>query len=393
LIDDDDCNVDLPSTVEDCFIQPQGIVRNPATYAPHTGLAAIIPIAYIVPKLRKTLKAAIISPHIHQSYNEHFHRIQAAFPEQYHPASQSFLDPMGLPVVLTLLRVSSQLYRHNTAISFGNTERAAALNGCLLMAQETAAYISRSVQLPPAKPTASEYPEAIQAAILPIVSSMLCTNLWRCMLVLCLCADYDGALVCLRLSATIGDTRKVNMACGRNLAFFLDRLTERIRSGNGARHQLEQDEEMLAYVSGDTQGSLEAAWIWTDSEIGQTMSQTQTSPTVDLSTREGEDSRAVDTTSLPLRPTLAATEKDTREWGGWERVERMICQLKDERNRVNQPPPPLPPNYYHRPLHNPEKRLQLAPDVPPAPAAAPRAPTPASVAPSASSRISIANII
>ncbi|KAF2816529.1 uncharacterized protein BDZ99DRAFT_375900 [Mytilinidion resinicola] len=389
LIDDDDCNVELPSPVEDRFIQPQAIVRTSTNYAPHIGLVALIPTAYIVPKLRKTLKAAIITPHIRQTYEEHFHRILYSFPESYHPASKSYMDPMGLPAVLVLQSARSQMYRHNMSVSFGVGERTVALQGCLLVAQETASYISRSM---PQKPHVSEYPESIQATALTIASSMLCAHLWRSMLILCLCADFDGALVCLRFSTTIGDTRKINAACGRNLAFFLDRLTERVHSGNGAHHQLEQDEEMLAYVSGDVQGSLEDSWVWTGSEVGQNISQTLPSPVVDSATRESGD--AMDTTSLPLRPTMVPVEKDTREWGGWERVERMICQLKDERSRMNQPPLPPPPNYYHRPLHNPGKRLQLAPDAAaPAPSAAPRTPTSTSVEPAGSSRISIANII
>ncbi|XTI93826.1 hypothetical protein V2W45_1251944 [Cenococcum geophilum] len=391
-IDDEDCDVGFPSPVDDRYIQPQGIIRTPANYAPHTGLVAAIPVVRFVSHLKRTLKTVSIATHTLQTYDDYFHGIMSSFPEPCHATTDTYLDPVLLSSVLTLQVARFHLYRHNLSVSCRPAERADALRRCASVAQDTAKYISRSLQIPPVKIEPSDFSESPsqgwRARVLCSASNMLCTHLWRCMLILCLRADYHAALTCLRLSSAIGDLRKVNVACGRNLSFFLDRLIDRICSGNGSHHQLEQDEEILAYVSGDMQGCLENSWVWTGSEIGLKLN-TPVLAVGDPHSREnGETFEGV---HLPLRPSPLLTEKESREWGGWERIERMIGQLMEEqRTRLAQPPP-----YYHRPPHNPGKRVHLALDAAvPASVAASMAPTSTSTMSSVgSSRISIANII
>lgn len=77
---------------------------------------------------------------------------------------------------------------------------------------------------------------------------------------MCLRGDFKSALICAEVSSTFGDTRPVNVSCGKYLAFFLDRLLQ--KSQLGLRADLENDEEMIAYVSGDLQGSIEQSWVW-----------------------------------------------------------------------------------------------------------------------------------
>ncbi|OCK76458.1 hypothetical protein K432DRAFT_306326 [Lepidopterella palustris CBS 459.81] len=388
LIDDEECDVAFPSPVDDRHIQPQGIIRTPSSYAPHTGLAAIIPVVRFVSHLKRTLKATSISPHTLQTYDDYFHGILSSLPDNYHTVVDTYLDPALLPSVLTLQVTRFHLYRHNLSARSRPAERVDALRRCTSVAQETAKYISRTLQIPPVKVEHSEYSDALGTSwhtrVLSTTSNMLCAHLWRCILILCLRADYHAALICLRLSSAIGELRKLNVACGRNIAFFLDRLTERIHGGNGSHHHLEQDEEMLAYVSGDMQGNFESSWVWAGSEIGLKLNH---GPSVSVgdNTNIRENGEAFEGAHLSLRPATILTEKETREWGGWERIERMIGQLMEEqRTRIAQPPP-----YYHRPPYNPGKRVQLAPD-----AAATVVSTPASATgPTSSSRISIANII
>lgn len=391
-IADEDCDVGFPSPVDDRFIQPQGIIRTPASYAPQTGLAAAIPIVRFVSQLKRTLKTAGIATHTLQTYDDYFHGIMSSFPEQCHTVAETYLDPILLSSVLTLQVARFHLYRHNLSVSCRPAERADALRRCASVAQDTAKYISRSLQIPPVKAESSDYSESPsqtwQARALCSASNMLCMHLWRCMLILCLRTDYHAALTCLRLSSIIGDLRKVNVACGRNLAFFLDRLMDRIHNGNGNHHQLEQDEEMLAYVSGDMQGCLENSWVWAGSEIGLKLNNTQALPASDPHFRENGET--FEGTHLPLRPSPLLTEKESREWGGWERIERMIGQLiEEQRSRLSQP------LYYHRPPHNPGKRVHLAPDaaVPVSAVTSLASTSTNTLSAVSSSRISIANII
>lgn len=226
-----------------------------------------------------------------------------------------------------------------------------------------------------------------RAKVVSTTTSVMCTHLWRCTLILCFRADYTNALSCVRVSSAVGDLRLVNNACGRNLAFFLDRLTERVQSGNGSQQQLEMDEEMLAYVSGDMQGCTENSWVWTGSETGMKLNNGSSHfnfggplhPSTDANARDGGDMAS---DALSLRHILTDSEK--REWGGWERVERMIRNLLDDQRKRAQ----HSQAYYHQPSHNPGKRLHLAPPEVPAPG-----PASSGTSPNGTSRISIANII
>ena len=167
------------------------------------------------------------------------------------------------------------------------------------------------------------------------------------------------------------------MSCAKNTAFFLDRMLERVRTGRGSTQQLERDEEMLAYVRGDAQGSLEHPWTWVDAEM-------TTSTPSQCSRGHSTDAQSPDEgmrDAMPLRISGASREHARDEWA---RVEHMIRRLVEEMRPRN-----APPSSYYPPPHNPVKRVQLAPET----TVSPRTVPTASPAPSSSSRISIANII
>jgi hypothetical protein len=227
---------------------------------------------------------------------------------------------------------------------------------------------------PPPSPEQRGYGEPRQESFRDLIrgqaDNFLCKHIWRITLILCFKGDYSGALTCARLSATIGDIRKVNVACGRNLSLFLDRLSERTKAGVATQTHLELDEEMLVYASGDLQGDPENAWVWAGSE---------TQP-VNSAPANPED--------LPPSSALL-TEKELNDWGGWERVERLLHELIDEQQRQSRAQHP-----YYQPQHNPTKRLQLSPSEMSASPTVGTAGTTGSPVPSAgASRISIANII
>ncbi|EKG12483.1 hypothetical protein MPH_10353 [Macrophomina phaseolina MS6] len=435
LIDDEECDVSWPSPVDDNYIQPHGISRAPPGHQPLTTLHTSIPVVRFISQLKKTLKSKTVALGTIQTYEEYFRAIMSSFPETHQLGHESYVDPALLPSVLVLPFTRFHLSRHNLSSACHPAERVDALNRCLLVAQDTAKYISRSILSPPAFHDGPGEPsfrgDSWQARILATTKHMLCTHLWRCTLILCFRADYVSALTCVRVSAAIGSARKVNIACGRNLAFFLDRLTERIQSGNGSQNMLEVDEEMLAYVSGDLQGCAENSWVWAGSETGvklNTPPATQPPNPPNTTTVAKDPGRARNSSGgsengeamqddderFPApRMNSMLTDKESREWGGWERVERQIATLLEEQRSRQQQAQQVhaqmqqPPTFYQPSPHNAGKRVQLAPEagsLPPAPAppgvveaGSGAGPPPGSSGSSASaggtSRISIANII
>ena len=107
--------------------------------------------------------------------------------------------------------------------------------------------------------------EKWEARIASSATAFLCTHIWRCTLFLCFRGEYSSALVCARASAAICDIRPVNQACCRHLCFYLQCLQSKLELGEGT--SLERDEEMMAYVSGDLQGSMEDSWVWQKHEL------------------------------------------------------------------------------------------------------------------------------
>lgn len=331
--------------------------------------------------LYQDVKSSEIPGHVLRSHDENLHARWGALPEACQLASDAYMDPAFLAPIFTIQLARFILHRRNLSPLCQPPDRLDALHRCTAIAHETARCIAKTLK-PATSPSDAE--RSWQAKVSQIASSAMCMHLWRCMLVLCLRAEYEAALLCLRLSSAIGNLRKVNMACGKNLKFFLDRLFDRIHSGNSTAHQLTQDEEMLAYVSGDMQGNLGHSWVWTASDF--TPSQTSPHPASHVPGRTHGPDEPMQGTQLPLRSTPGSPENGAREWDGWGQIEQMIGQLIEEQRsrRVQQPS-------YYPPPHNPLKRVQLAADAPPSPSrlAAP-APPPT---PSSSSRISIANII
>jgi hypothetical protein len=373
LIDEDDCDVALPSPIEDRYIQPQGFSRSHATSAPFTGSLAVIQISRSHRLLYQALKSSIISSQTLQSFDEMFREKGSLLPEAYRLNSSAALETTALPPVFTLLSAQFHLHRRNLTPVCRAPARAEAMSRCVSIAQDTAKYISRTLHTP-TKPD-SEKTWQVRATLM--ASNMVCLHLWRCMLVLCFRGDYDAAFMCLHLASAIGKTRRVNGECGRNIVFFLDRLLDRIRNGHGSPQQLEQDEEMLAYVSGDVQGNMEHSWVWAGTAMTSPTS-SQRSP-LNTSRSHGMDQPMRD--ALPLHAASGSPKQSEGVWDDWSRIEHMIQQLREE-NR------PRTATYYPT-AHNPVKRVQLAAETKLSPKPAP---TP-SPAPSSTSRISIANII
>lgn len=372
LINDDDCDISLPSPAEDRYIQPQGYFRTHANTAPFTGSLAIIQVTRIYAPLYQALKASMISSQALQSFDLQFRSRAQQLPEAYQAKSSAALETAALPPLFALLTAQYHLYRRNLSPVCHPTERREALRQCASVAQETARYISRSLHNPPKVEVEKSWP----VRVAPMASNQTCIHLWRCILVLSLHGDYDAAVMCLHMLSVIGNLRPIGVGCGKNLVFVLDKLLERVRTGRGSPQQLEYDEEMLAYISGDVQASVEHGWAWVGADL-----------TLDTSPRSVYGASRQNGQDQPMRDAVSqgsSAALPTVEWEGWGKVDQLLRQLMEE----SRPRSAQPPTYYPPP-HNPVKRVQLGPteQSPPKPTTLP------SPAPSNASRISIANII
>lgn len=375
LISEHDCDTPLPSPVEDRYIQPQGITRTHVhtLTGPYTGSLAVIQTTRAYVQVYQALRSSTIPPQTMKSLDDEFRARASLLPESYHVTSTAPLDPSALPPLFALLSAQFHLYRRNLSPVCRQSDRSEALNRCMSIAQETAKQISRTLHSG-ARPDPER---SWKTRVGLVASNMLCLHAWRCLLLLCFRGDYDAAFVCLHLASAIGRMRKINIECGKHLLFFVDQLLGRVRSGHGSPQQLDHDEEILAYVSGDVQGNVEHSWVWAGTN--SMMSGVPQHDSFDGARSNRGDETMRD--ALALRPASNSLDQDAMEWDGWIQVENKIRQLMEE-NR------PRTATYYSTP-HNPVKRVQLAPDNRPTPSQGP----PPSPAPSSTSRISIANII
>ncbi|KAF2719718.1 hypothetical protein K431DRAFT_228144 [Polychaeton citri CBS 116435] len=320
LIDDDDCDVSEPLPVDDEHIRPDGIETNPQTPSTPSALFAVIPVVRIAAQISKSLKSRTIAPATLATYDEHFRTIMATFPEPFTASSQAQLDPRLLTAATALQSMRFFLYRHNLSPACKAVERSDALDRCVEVAKVTANYVNRSMQSSGSPPQGSGVPffssqhlSSWAARLRTMAPAFFCTHLWRCALVLCFRGEFGHALTLSHASAAIGALRKNNVACGRNLAFFLDRLIERFRAGVSPA-DLEVDEEIMAYVSGDVQGSSTRGWAWVGSGTGSNRS----TPPESFSTKASSDVPGM------------LSEREMHEWGGWEHIQRVLTQLLQE---------------------------------------------------------------
>ena len=140
---------------------------------------------------------------------------------------------------------------------------------------------------------------------------MVCNHLCRCILLLLFRQEYAAALACVQVCAAIGESPSANDASGRYIAFFLGYLAQRLQQQQETMEDLEKDEEMIAYMSGDMQGSADSSWVWQD--------------------HHHNNNSDVDEISPPPPPSGSGMwmlpEQEEDSWPGWQYVERTIESL------------------------------------------------------------------
>lgn len=342
-----------------------------------TPLLATIHVVRSIGQLTKTLRSPVISPATLEIFERHFNACLATFPIHYHPKSDHYLDPRSLAPIIYLQNARFILHRHNISPLCPPDVRYPAFDYCLSIALDTTRVLSRCMTSPPPS-TVHGYvaPHSDwQTLLASSATTMLCTHIWRCLLVLLFREEFSAALVCVQASKTINDARNVNASCGRYVAFFLRRLLDRLRLND--TRPLDRDEEIMAYVSGDMQGTIDGSWIWQGSETGTQLETVSAQGVHPQGFRETAVRRGLDTSSA---------DEQEAEWEGWDWIERTVQYLANEQQQRS-----------HRTY---ERR-----EAPPAPAARPPDPTKLNVEPAAgtsytsqrsnpsNSRMTIANII
>ncbi|KAK3725423.1 hypothetical protein LTR37_000393 [Vermiconidia calcicola] len=354
MIDDDDCEVSEPTPVDDDCIRPTGIIPQPPGSMAPNGLVSVIPVVRIYAQLKKTLKSRTIAAATLNTYDAHFQTIMESYPDPFPINSQAYLDPRLLTAACSLQTARFFLYRHNLSPACRRSDRRDALDRCVSVANDTAYYVQRSMQQGSNSPNSGFYSPVHMAnwaaRFRTMAPSFFCLHLWRCALVLCLRMEFASALTIVQASASVGDLRKNNTACGRHLSFFLDKLIDRLRSG-ATRQTLETDEEMLAYASGDLQGCAEECWVWAGTETGATLNPATTNGY----SNDGSN------VAPELRSTSTLTERETHEWGGWDHIQRTLTQLLQDQQAPMPPPQSQPypqgPGTYPPPPQTPHQHL------------------------------------
>ncbi|KAF1819850.1 uncharacterized protein K489DRAFT_290177, partial [Dissoconium aciculare CBS 342.82] len=327
LINDDDCEISEPTPVDEDAITPNGILQS-KTQAGCTSLVAMITVSRITAQIKRSLKLQTIAPSTLATYDAHFRSVMSTWPEPYPMHSQAPLDPRLLPSVCSLQNSMFFLYRHNLSPACRSwSDRHDALQRCVSVAQNMAHYVERTFRDPSVVSRQGHFsPEHLSqwaARMRSVAPAFLCTLVWRCQLVLCLVGDFASAQTLMHVSVAIADLRKINVACGRYLTFFLEQLVGRLRAG-ASFHDLARDEAMLAYVSGDMQACIDGAWTWTGGEMGAPF----------MPPQGGPHSPPLVLIHPGARHTLSEREK--KEWGGWDHVQRMIQQLAHDREQQQQ---------------------------------------------------------
>ncbi|KAH8897795.1 hypothetical protein GQ53DRAFT_637186 [Thozetella sp. PMI_491] len=341
MIDDDDCDVQLPAGVDDFFIHDGGmLVPNGAEPLTHS-LLAIIHVARSYTMLSAAAEAPVIPPTKLSSFDQYFGACLRTFPSACDPSSTVALSPHLLNPLVYLLHARMILHRHNLAPDCPSDVRQAAIEQCTHTALETAALIQR---------TTSALPEAATA--------LLTTHTFRSALFLILAGYLDQATTCTRALEAISRRRDVAVPCGRFLAFFASTLTAKRSEyanymGRSGGHQafaapprpsalqdaILRDEELLAYVSADLQADPDLSWVWAGGEREVQQKAQVLSPGI---VRPGGSSSSAEPhdDSLSEQARTGLSDDESKDWGGWGRVEDLIRSLIPGTTTPTGPAPP-----------------------------------------------------
>lgn len=353
----------------------------------------LTPVARLTASIKHTLGDAKVSTSVLATYDDHFQGVMVGMPLEFQINSDSFIDPVFAFPTLCLQVIRFHLYRHNLSPrTCGLAERLDALKRCASVAQDTVRYIERMHQTQSHGEADRRLDSSAEQSWLRRVkegsNSFLCLHLWRCTLILCFQGQYQSALALLQMSKVIGNVRVVNVACGLYLRFFMELFRERMVQSGYSLQRVEQDEELLAYVSADLQNSADSSWVWPSREDTRIESDFS-----DGSLRSEYDEGHVENLHDAPNFTKAHDFQHSDEKGGdgrlWDDIEQMIVRLQEEHRNAAQTPSAPQPNSHSGQEATASGKSPFASKF----AQSDGRSAADVVSPGASSRISIANII
>ena len=332
LIKEEDCDVAMPSPVDDQYMRVGIDWTSPTAEQSTSPLLPMMKVIGGIAKLLRMLKSRRLIKSTLQAYDKHFKQSMQAFPAQQQPRKDHYLDPVELPPMTYLQNARLMLYRHNLSPMCEPDERSAALDHCATVSRDTADLLRRCMQ---ESPVTHSHPSnetgSWETRMVSAVSAFLCTHIWRCTLFLCFRFDFASALTCARASAAMGNTRPINVACGRYLEFFLKELIRKLEQED----QFDTDEELVAYVSADLQGSFENSWIWQGNKDGLHLGRP-------LQSSDDRGNAEVTGWTFPNAP-LGVEDSG---WAGWDKILTILeqlCQSHAVPDPSIRPPMMLPP--------------------------------------------------
>ena len=320
MIKEEDCDVQMPSPVDDQYIYEGSSWMIPTPEIATSPLLPTIRVIGGIARLLGMLKSPQIPKHALRAYDMHFDKVMSNFPAQHQIRIHDYIEPIEMPPMIYLQNARLMLHRHNLTPICDQQMRSQALDRCAHTSEDTARLLRRCMREPPmgsqSKITAQE--DTWDKRMVSAVSAFFCTHIWRCSLFLCFRLNFESALTCIRASAVLGGSRRVNTACGRYLDFFLGQLVIKLNEGVN----LDIDEEMIAYVSGDLQGSFESSWIWQESKghvhMGKPLQSAATIHTNGIHGKELDEDMS---------------QAEDGDWNGWDRIIRLVEGLASEDRR------------------------------------------------------------
>jgi hypothetical protein len=328
MINDEDCDLDLPFAKDDVKPGSDNRGNSASSSQSISPFLSTLRVVREIPNLLQALKTSTISPRTLDQHDLYLNNCLASFPAHCQTRKPDRLDPQAITPMIYLQNTRLLLHRHNLSILCSPEARAAAIDQCCLIAKDTTQLLSHCMIDPP-EPL-DQHPSGQhtwRGLVRRVASAFLCTHIWRCTLFLCLGGEFSAASICVKFSAAMGNARPVNVACGKYLAFFLDHLAHKIRQEPTA--YFEQDEETIAYVSGDLQGSVDHSWVWQaddDFRGGVTQSPLATAP---------PDREA----SIILGVSIDGDFGQT----GWDGIIEKLDRLHDQGRPWNRQPPVTTP--------------------------------------------------
>jgi hypothetical protein len=318
LINDDECDTEYPQVLDEERLMADDV----HTPLPPTLLLANIHIARLMAPLAKTFRSLCITSEALTKFETHLGECLHLFPRPLQLSSTAGLDPCIMAPLISFQNTRILLHRHNLSPSCSPEQRAQAIEQCLHASRDTATALSRCM-LPHVQ--SHEWEQRFVLA----ASTMLCTHLWRCMLFLLFRQVWDAFFLLLRAAATINDARSINICCGRHLSFFLRCLVERVEKAPGI--DIDQDEELLVYLSADLQASTNS-WVWGSAETGTHLSRRQKHGRPRNTTSEQHEAQGSSGPAKSPSWDNMLSEEEKHDWGGWQHVEnsaRYLQQLTD----------------------------------------------------------------